>query len=57
MIGRYTHVLENRITSCHASHAFSHSPNRFMFSKHCFCFKGVPGNNLATIRNCPGSAR
>ena len=22
-----------------------------------FCFKGVPGNNLAPIRNSPGGAR
>ena len=49
-----TPILENRITGCHGNNAFSHiSPNRFTFKEHFFRIKGVPGNNLAPMKNCP----
>ena len=43
----------NRIMGCHGNHAFSHSPNRFIF-RTLFCSKGVVINNLALNLNCPG---
>ena len=36
------------ITSCHDNHAFSHSPNRFMFSKHRFLLLGGSRKQFGT---------
>ena len=42
---------------CHGNHAFSESPNsspnRFILGERFFRIKGVPGNNLAPMKNCP----
>ena len=50
------HIRKNRDMGCHGNHAFSHSPNEFMF-RTFFRIQGVPGNNLASMKNCPGGAR
>ena len=41
---------------CHGIHAFSHSPNQFIYELF-FRIQGVPGNNIAPIQNCPFGAR
>ena len=46
----HTHI------GCHGNHAFSHSPNMFIF-RTFFHIQGVLGNNLASMKNCPGGAR
>ena len=46
------HIRKNRNMGCHGNHAFSHSPNEFIFENIFF-----PGNNLASMKNCPGGAR
>ena len=51
----YTPILENGFRGCHGNHAFSHSPNRFIFEEHFFSIQGVPGNNLAPMKDCPGN--
>ena len=33
------------------------SPNRFIFGEHFFRIQGVPRNNKAPAKNCPGDAR
>ena len=38
---------------CHGNHAFSHSPYHFLRTT-LFRIQGVPMNNLAPKRNCPG---
>ena len=50
--------LAVRITQqgCHGNHAFSHSPNEFMF-QNVFSASGGQGNNLSTMENCHGGAR
>ena len=53
----YTLILENRITGCHGNHAFLHGPNRFIFGNHFFRIQGIPGNNLAPIKNLSWGAR
>ena len=47
---------------CHDNHAFSHSPDEFMFRNIFFSFGGGgggggAGNNLAQMQNCHGGAR
>ena len=44
---------------CHGNYAFSHiSPNRSIFSRTSFFrIKGIPGNNLASTKNCPWGGR
>ena len=41
---------------CHGNHAFSHSPNEFMF-RNIISHSGGPGNNLSPMKNCHGGAR
>ena len=53
---KYTPILEKSGTGCHGNHAFSYSPNRFIYGDF-FRIQGVPGNNLAPIQNCPWGAR
>ena len=43
----------NSIMGCHGNHAFSHSPDRFIF-RTLFCIKGVLMNNLALKKNALG---
>ena len=50
-------ILENRITGCHDTHAFSHSPNMIMVFKHCFLPLEFQRNNSESIRNCSVDAR
>ena len=40
---------------CHGNHAFSHSPNEFMFRNIFFSFRGTQENVLAPMKNCQGS--
>ena len=42
---------------CHGYHAFSHSPNEFMFRYIFLIQGGGPGNNLAPKKNCHGGAK
>ena len=42
---------------CHGNHAFSHSPNEFMFWNICLSFRGSPENVLVPMKNCHGGAR
>ena len=42
---------------CHGNHAFSHSPNEFMFRNFFFLIPGGPGKFLAPMKNCHGGAR
>ena len=51
---RSTHIIENHNTGCHGNHVFSHSPYQFIFRTTLFCIYGVPINNLAPMKNCPG---
>ena len=39
---------------CHGNHAFSQSPNWFIFNGTFFSIQGVPGNNLAPMKDCSG---
>ena len=39
---------------CHGYHAFSHSPNEFMFRNIIFSHSGGPENNLSPMKNCHG---
>ena len=41
---------------CHGNHACFHSAIEFIFEDDFFCISGVPGNDLATMKNCPGGA-
>ena len=46
----------------HGNHAFSHSPNEFMFRNIVFSFRGGGGGGggrifLASMKNCHGGAR
>ena len=38
----------------HRNHAISHSPNQIFFRTPSFPIQGVPMNNLAPMKNCPG---
>ena len=49
-----THIRKNRNMCCHGNHAFSQSPNEFIFLEHFFRIQWVPWNNLASMKNCPG---
>ena len=42
---------------CHGNHAFSHSSYQNCLRTPSFRIKGVPINNLAPMKNCPGDAR
>ena len=53
-LGRYIPILESHIIGCHGNHAFSHSKNNFIFEDNFIRMCGVPMNNLAPMRNCPG---
>ena len=51
-------IRKNRNMCCHGNHAFSHSPNHSLFLRIFFIrIQGVPGNNLASMKNCPRGAR
>ena len=45
---RYTPILENRITGCFGNHAFSHSPNRFIFEEYFYSHSGYPRDQFGT---------
>ena len=38
---------------CHDNHAFSHSPNMFIFEEHFYRMLCIPGNSLAQMHNRP----
>ena len=41
----------------HRNHAISHSPNQFFLRTPSFPIQGVPMNNLAPMKNCPGGVQ
>ena len=49
-------MLKNRVNGCHGNHAFFHSSIEFIFEdKNSLHFwGGVPMNDLAPMKNCPG---
>ena len=40
---------------CHGNHAFYIAQTKIVFRTTLFRIKGVPLNNLAPMRNCPGA--
>ena len=50
-------MLKNHVDGSHGNHAFFHSVNMFFFEDNFFCIYGVPINDLALMKNCPGGAR
>ena len=53
---RHTPILKSAMGR-HGNHAFSHSPYQFFLGHLRFLFRGgggVPMNNLAPMKNCPG---
>ena len=53
----YTAMLKNRVNGYHGNHAFFHSSIEFIFEEKILCISGVPMNDLAPMKNCPGGAR
>ena len=53
----YTPMLKNRFNGCHGNHAFFHSAIEFIFEDKFFCISGVPMNDLAPMKNCPGGCK
>ena len=50
-----TTMFKNHIDGCHGDHAFFHSAKEFIFEDNFFfCISGVPMNDLAPMKNCPG---
>ena len=50
----YTPMLKNHVNGCHGNHAFFHSAKEFIFEDNFFFISGVPMNDLAPMKNCPG---
>ena len=49
---KHTPILKSAM-GCHGNHAFSQSPYQNFF-RTPFRIQGVPMNNLAPMKNCPG---
>ena len=52
----YVHpMLKNHVNGCHGNHAFFHRAKEFIFDdKNSLHFWGVPMNDLAPLKDCPG---
>ena len=52
-------MLKNRVNGCHGNHAFFHSAIEFIFEDKTkiLCISGVPMNDLAPMKNCPGGCK
>ena len=49
-----TPMFKNHIDGCHGDHAFFHSAKEFIIEEKILCISGVPMNDLAPMKNCPG---
>ena len=50
-------MLENRVNICHKNHACVHSATEFIFEDKILCISGVPVNDFAPMKNCPGGCK
>ena len=54
----YVHpMLKNRFNGCHGNHAFFIVQLSLSLRTKILCISGVPMNDLAPMKNCPGGAR
>ena len=49
----HTPILKSAM-GCHGNHAFQYSPYQLFLRTPPFRIPGVPMNNLALMKNCPG---
>ena len=47
-------MLKNRVNGCHGNHAFSTVQLSLSLRTKFVCISGVPRNDLAPMKNCPG---
>ena len=50
----YMPMFENHVNDCHGNHAVFHRTEEFIFDNKKYCISGVPMNDLAPLKNCPG---
>ena len=48
------HIRKNRNMGCHGNHAFSHSPNEFIFENGFLSYSGGPREQFDINEKCPG---
>ena len=49
-----TPMLKNRVNGCHGNHAFFIVQLSVSLRTKILCISGVPMNDLAPMKNCPG---
>ena len=47
-------MLKNRVNGCHGNHAFFIVQLSLSLRTKLLCISGVPMNDLAPMKNCPG---
>ena len=52
-----TPMLKNRVNGCHGNHAFFIVQLSLSLRTKILCISGVPMNDLAPMKNCPGGCK
>ena len=50
----YTPVLNNYVNDCHGNHEFFIVQKSLSLRTKILCISGVPTNDFAPMKNCPG---